>query len=295
MLSVATAIVEGRRRSWTGGKACPLDPFDTTDEPSGCSPSQAAIRRTMIVFNHQFGKFSHSCCVDSQTSVKRQASRQRKEPLLTEIDVNACKVRPTPAVIPLCLTVMDGFPDKYFVVAVIISYEKASQVFEEKELDKHRLLAQWGVVVVVREWSRRLALHEWWVLALKFALKGSKSFKACFELYRCLNPEKSSKWSCKNDFWVFLHDFCSMMFWVVAWVEVEFRVYLVSDVVCCLIDCYYSCCCPCLPSWETVYRVDGFLAKRCFFFFFAMADYISAKSHTLNRALKCYKSFKTEL
>ena len=50
------------------------------------------------VFNHQFGKFSHSCCVDSQTSVTRQASRQRKEPLLTETDVNACEVRPPPAV-----------------------------------------------------------------------------------------------------------------------------------------------------------------------------------------------------
>ena len=94
-----------------------MDPFDATDEPSGCSPSQAAIRRTMIVFNHQFGKFSHSCCVDSQTSVTRQVSRQRKEPLLTEIDVNACGVRPPPAVIPLCMTaVMDGVPDKKLVV-----------------------------------------------------------------------------------------------------------------------------------------------------------------------------------
>ena len=47
----------------------------------------------------QFGKFSHSRCVDSETSVTRQASRQRKEPLLTEIDVNACdSVRPPPAV-----------------------------------------------------------------------------------------------------------------------------------------------------------------------------------------------------
>ena len=110
VVSVATAKVEGR--SWTGGEGCPLDPFDATDEPSGCSPSQAAIRRTMIVFNHQLGKFSHSCGVDSQTSVTRQASRQRKEPLLTEIDVNACEVRPPPAVISLCMTVMDGVPDK---------------------------------------------------------------------------------------------------------------------------------------------------------------------------------------
>ena len=52
----------------------------------------------MIVFNHQFRKFSHSCCVDSQTSVTCQVSRQRKELLLTEIDVNACEVRPPPAV-----------------------------------------------------------------------------------------------------------------------------------------------------------------------------------------------------
>ena len=48
--------------------------------------------------------------------------------------------------------------------------------------------------------------------ALKFALKGSESFKACFELHRCLNPEKSFKSSFKNDFSAFLHDFCSMMF-----------------------------------------------------------------------------------
>ena len=84
VVSVATAKVEGRRRSWMGAEGCLLDPFDATDEPSGCSPSQAAIRRIMIVFNHQFGKFSHSCCVDSETSVRRQESRQRKNPLLTE-------------------------------------------------------------------------------------------------------------------------------------------------------------------------------------------------------------------
>ena len=81
-----------------GPEGCPLDPFDASDEPSECSPSEAAIRRTMIVFNHQFGKFSHSCCVDSQTSVTRQASRQRNEPLLTEIEVNACEVRRPPTV-----------------------------------------------------------------------------------------------------------------------------------------------------------------------------------------------------
>ena len=125
VVSVATAKVEGCRRSWTGAEGCPLNPFDATDEPSGCSPSQAAIRRTMIVFNHQFGKFSHSCCVDSQTSVTRQASRQRKEPLLTEIDVNACEVRPPPAVHD-CHGRRSRKKN-----SSIISYEIASQMFEE--------------------------------------------------------------------------------------------------------------------------------------------------------------------
>ena len=60
----------------------------------------------------------------------------------------------------------------------------------------------------------------------------------------------------------------------------SFGVYLVSDAVCCLIDCYYSCCCPSLSSRETVYRVDGFPAlKVCLS---AIADCISAKSHALN-------------
>ena len=30
--------------------------------------------------------------------------------------------------------------------------------------------------------------------------------------------------------------------------KLSFGVYLVSDAVCCLIDCYYSCCCPSLPD-----------------------------------------------
>ena len=62
--------------------------------------------------------------------------------------------------------------------------------------------------------------------------------------------------------------------------KLSFGVYLVSDAVCCLIDCYYSCCCPSLPSRETVYRprVDGFLAVRCVFLQWQIA---LARSHTL--------------
>ena len=157
VVSVATAKVEGRRRSWTGAEECPLDPFDATDEPSGCSPSQAAIWRTMIVFNHQFGRFSHSCTcsVDSQTSVTRQASRLRKEPLLTEIHVNASEVRPPPAVHRLSWG----------------RYRQKTCRCRSSVTKKHRRcsrrkssinIAQWGVVrpVVVVEWSRRVALHK---------------------------------------------------------------------------------------------------------------------------------------
>ena len=157
MVSVAKAKVEGRRRRWTGADGCPWDPFGATDEPSGSSPSQAAIRRTMIVFNHQFGKFLHTCCVDSQTSVTRQASHQRKESLLTEIDVNAYKVQQQPAVHD-CHGRRS--PQKNSLLS-IISYEKASQVFEEKELDKHTAVrgCQAGGSGE-GEWSRRVTLHE---------------------------------------------------------------------------------------------------------------------------------------
>ena len=149
VVSVATAKVEGRRRSWTGGEGCPLDPFDATDEPSGCSPSQAAIRTTMIVFNHQLGKFSHSCCVNSQTSVTRQASRQRKEPLpqWRRSTWTRAKCGRRPLWSRYAWLSWTAFPTKNSLS--IISYEKASQVFEEEELDKHRLLAQWGVVRLV--------------------------------------------------------------------------------------------------------------------------------------------------
>ena len=141
-----------------------------------------------------------------------------------------------------------------------------------------------AAVIESRPWQKKRAL--------KFALKGSESFKACFELYRCLNPEKLNQ-ALKMIFELFLHDFCSMMFWVVAWVEVEFRS-LSSFRRCMLFDwlllllllSMFTFSRDCVQSW----CVPG--SKVCFS---AMADCISAKSHALNRALKCYKSFKTEL
>ena len=139
-----------------GPEGCPLDPFDATDEPSGCSPSQAAIRRTMIVFNHQFGKFSHSCCVDSQTSVTRQASRQRKEPLPTEIDVNACEVRPPPAVHD-CHGRRSQQTGRFCKPNFGFVFGKEE---EEKELDKHSAVRSQAGGSGEGEWSRRVALHK---------------------------------------------------------------------------------------------------------------------------------------
>ena len=77
---------EGRRRSWTGEEGCPLDPFDATDEPSGCSPSQAAIPRTMIVFNHQFGKFSQSRIHVVSTDVRHAPSESPAKRTLADGD-----------------------------------------------------------------------------------------------------------------------------------------------------------------------------------------------------------------
>ena len=61
---------------------------------------------------------------------------------------------------PPGMTVMDGVPDKKLVV-VDHQLQKASQVFEEKELDKHsavRICQAGGSGA--GEWSRQVALHE---------------------------------------------------------------------------------------------------------------------------------------
>ena len=97
VVSVATAKVEGRRRSWTGAEGCPFRPLRRDRRAVRVFALTSCDSKNYDCL-HQFGKFSHSCCVDSQTSITRQASRQRKEPLLTEIDVNACEVRPPTAV-----------------------------------------------------------------------------------------------------------------------------------------------------------------------------------------------------
>ena len=86
------------------------NPFDATDEPSRCSPSQAAIRRTMIGIHRQFGKFSWF------TSVTCQASHQRTEPsaLLMEIDMPESLAKCGRG--PSCLTAIDGIADKKLIV-----------------------------------------------------------------------------------------------------------------------------------------------------------------------------------
>ena len=141
MVSVATAKVEGRRRSWTGAEGCSLDPFDATDEPSGCSPSQAAIRRTMIVFNHQFGKFSHSCC--RLTDVRHAPSEPPAERTLADGDWREC-VRSAAAARCAWLS-WTAFPTKNSSLS-IISYEKHRRCSRRKSSIN---MAQWVVRLVV--------------------------------------------------------------------------------------------------------------------------------------------------
>ena len=58
------------------------------------------------------------------------------------------------------MTVMDGVPDKQLVV-VDHQLRKASQVFEEKELDKHSAVRSYQAGGSGEwEWSRRVALHK---------------------------------------------------------------------------------------------------------------------------------------
>ena len=59
---------------------------------------------------------------------------------------------------PRCMTVMQ-FPTKNSSLS-IISYEKASQVFKETELDKHCAVSCQAGGSGEGEWSRRVALHE---------------------------------------------------------------------------------------------------------------------------------------
>ena len=60
---------------------------------------------------------------------------------------------------PLCMTVMDCVSDKKLVV-VDHQLRKASQVLEEKELDKHGAVSCQAGGSGEGEWSRRVALHK---------------------------------------------------------------------------------------------------------------------------------------
>ena len=71
--------------------------------------------------------------------------------------MNACEVRPPPAVRD-CRGRRSRQKNSSLS---IISYEKASQVFEEKELDKHSAVRSCQAGGSDQgEWSRRVALHK---------------------------------------------------------------------------------------------------------------------------------------
>ena len=87
VVSVAIAKVEGRKRSWTGAEGCPWD-WPLCAAPSTRQTSRPGVRLHKLRFEELWLSSTarsessrDSCCVDSRTSVTRQASRQRKEPL----------------------------------------------------------------------------------------------------------------------------------------------------------------------------------------------------------------------
>ena len=93
-------------------------------------------------------------------------------------------------------------------------------------------------------------------------------------------------------FELFFHDFCSTMFWVAAWVQVEFRSLssfrrrmLFDWLLLLLLLSKFTFSRDCVQGWWVR------SSKVCVS---AMADCISAKSHAINRALKCYKSFNNQ-
>ena len=110
------------------------NPFDATDESSRCLPSQAEIRRTMIVINRQFGKFSwfmlcrltDVCHGPSEPPAKRTLGPWRRW---------TWTLAPRAAADRRARLSTTAFPTKSPSLS-IISFEKASQVLEEKELDK---------------------------------------------------------------------------------------------------------------------------------------------------------------
>ena len=123
--------------------------------------------------------------------------------------------------------------------------------------------------------------------ALKF---GPKALKLASSFIVVFNLEKSFKSSFKNDFWDFFHAFCSTMFWVVAWVQVEFislprfRPCMLFDWMLLLLMLFKSAfSTDCVQGWWVP------ISKVCFS---AFVDCTSAKSHAFNRHLKCYKSLK---
>ena len=125
---------------------------------------------------------------------------------------------------------------------------------------------------------------------LKFALKWSESCKPCFELYRCLNAEKALNRALKCFFELF-PDFCSTMFRVVAWAQVEFL--SLSNLRRCLLFDWLLLLLSKFTFLGDCIMGDGFLAFKVWFS--EMAFCIKAKSRALNRALKCCKSLKIEL
>ena len=154
MVSVATTEVEGRRRSFSHsccGSDCHFGSSVTRKRAASEKKLRRDRRAVLFAFTSCDSK-NYDCLqppvrkvlafmlcrltdvrhAPSEPPAKRTLADgdQRKEPLLTEIDVNACEVRPPPAVHDC-----HGRRSRQKLVVVDHQLRKASQVFEEKELD----------------------------------------------------------------------------------------------------------------------------------------------------------------
>ena len=168
VVSVATAKVEERRRSWTGaeGSRESVGPLYAT--PSTPQTSRSGVRLhklrfeelwiSMIVINRQFGKFSwFMLCRLTLTDVRHAPSEPPatlEEPLTDRHE----RVGSAPAAHCAWLS-STAFLTKNSLLS-IICYEKVSQVFKEKEFDKRSAVKSCQAGGSGEGESSRVALHE---------------------------------------------------------------------------------------------------------------------------------------
>ena len=159
VVSVATAKVEGRRRSWTGAEGCPWDPSTRQTSRPGVRFHKLRFEELWCLQPPVRKVLAFMLC--RLTDVRHAPSEPPAKRTLPDGDRRE-RVRSAAAARCAWLS-WTAFPTKNSSLS-IISYEKASQVFEEKELDKHSAVRSCQAGGSGEgEWSRRVTLHHVWV------------------------------------------------------------------------------------------------------------------------------------